>query len=193
METKRETSESRLYFPLYETLKELFDLFYVAESYTIDSKTGRRKAPSNSIRNPHLEITANGEVSEFLQSKFNYDLFQKLDAERLNPDLLGFVQKKPSSLEEFITVEVKRSPLRFRDVLQAKLYEEIFNAKFSFAISPKGMPMKKLKVILEHNKALRGNVIIAQCSDDGRSIWISPILKDYIPKEFRKLCRFNKY
>ena len=106
----------------------------------------------------------------------------------------GFVKKKSSSNPEFITVEIKKGALRIRDILQAKLYEDIFNAKFSFAISPKGISTAKLKVILEHDKAIsRGKVIIAQCSDDGRSIWINPLLKDQIPKAFKNLCRFNKW
>ena len=68
---------------------------------------------------------------------------------------MGFVMKKPLSNPEFITVEIKKSALRIRDILQAKLYEEIFNAKFSFTISPKGISPEKLSVILKHNKTLR--------------------------------------
>ena len=63
------------------------------------------------------------------------------------------------------------------------MYEDIFNSKFSFAISPKGISTEKLKVILKHNKANREKVIIAQCSDDGRSIWINPLLENHIRKE----------
>ena len=187
---KRE--ESRLYFPLCQKLKEIFDVYYVADSYTIDRKTGYMKAPTNSITNPLLEITANGEVSDKLQSKFTYGLFQNLQSEKLHPDLMGYVRKKPSSKPEFITVEIKKGALRIRDILQAKLYGDIFNSTFSFAISPKGISTQKLKTILEYDKALRGQVIIAQCSEDGRSIWINPLLKNHITKEFRGLCRFNK-
>ena len=185
-------NEPKLYFPLCQKLKEIFDTMYVEDSYTIDRKTGYMRAPAYGIKNPCLEITANGKVSDLLQSKFSYYLFKKLQAEKLHPDLMGFVKKKFSGKPEFITVEIKKGALRIRDILQAKLYEEIFNAKFSFAISPKGISPQKLVLILEHNKALRGKVIIAQCSEDGRSIWINPLLKDHIPKVFRGLCRFNK-
>ena len=178
---------------MHACMKEIFDRFYVAESYTIDRKTGYQRVSLNSIRNPHLEITAEGKFSDLLKSHFSYFLFQKLQAERFHPDLMGFVTKKTSSNPEFITVEIKKGALRIRDILQAKLYEKIFDAKFSFAISPKGISTEKLKVILEHNEAIRGKVIIAQCSDNGRSIWINPLLENHIPKEFKGLCRLNEW
>ena len=131
--------ESTLYFPICQELKVFFDQNYVSDPYTIDRKTGYLKAPTNFIQNPRLEITANGKMSDLLQSNFSYFLFRKLQAERLHPDLMGFVKKKSSSNPEFITVEIKKGALRIRDILQAKLYEDIFNAKFSFAISPKGI------------------------------------------------------
>jgi hypothetical protein len=72
-------------------------------------------------------------------------LFAYLYAEKLKPDIMGYVRKKPSSDPEVITVEVKPTALTIRDVLQAKMYSDIFKAKFSFAISPKGIKIRKLK------------------------------------------------
>jgi len=101
---------------------------------------------------------------------------------------MGYVYKRDATKREFITVEVKKGPLTIKNILQAKLYENIFNAKFSFAISPEGMAIEKLKVILKYSKDLRGHVMIGQCSDDGRAIRLYPDLSDYILKEFKRLC-----
>ena len=114
MANKKNSDESKLYFPLCQTLKEIFDSCYVAESYVYDRK-GLQRAPLYSIKNPHLEITEHGKFSDLLKSKFSYYLFQKLKAEKFHPDIMGFVKKKPSSKEEFITVEIKKIPLRIRD------------------------------------------------------------------------------
>lgn len=172
---------------MQQKLKEIFDELYVAESYT-RSTEGYMRGPTTGIRNPHLEITAHGKFSELLHNQFSYYLFQNLRAEKFQPDIMGYVDKKDASTRAFITVEVKKDQLRIRDILQAKLYENIFNAKFSFAISPKGIAIEKLKVILEHDKDLRGNVMIGQCSANGELIRLYPDLMKYIPKEFQQLC-----
>lgn len=179
--------EKQLYFPLLQKLKEIFDRSYVAESYAY-TREGLMRAPTSGITNPHLEITAHGKFSELLHSNFDYYLFQNLKAEKLHPDIMGYVDKKNASTRAFITVEVKKDPLTIRNILQAKLYENIFNAKFSFAISPEGIAIEKLKVILKHDRDLRGNVMIGQCSADGRLIRLYPDLLEYIPKEFQRLC-----
>ena len=187
MAMEKTKKEEHLYFPLLQKLKEIFDRWYVAESY-VYTRQGLMRAPTSGITNPHLEITAHGEFSELLHSNFDYYLFQNLKAESLHPDIMGYVDKKDSTTRAFITVEVKKNPLKIKDILQAKLYENIFNAKFSFAISPKGIAIEKLKVILKHDRDLRGNVMIGQCSADGRLIRLYPDLLEYIPKEFRRLC-----
>jgi hypothetical protein len=179
--------ETDLYFPLQQKLKEIFDALYVAESYTY-TREGYMRGPTIGITNPHLEITAHGKFSELLHTQFSYYLFQNLKAENLHPDIMGYVDKKDANTRAFITVEVKKDQLKIRDILQAKLYESIFNAKFSFAISPKGIAIEKLKVILEHDKDLRGNVMIGQCLANGEAIRLYPDLMKYIPKEFQRLC-----
>ncbi|HVP93235.1 MAG TPA: hypothetical protein VMS94_05795 [Acidobacteriota bacterium] len=178
--------EEKLYFPLLQKLKEIFDRWYVAESYTY-SREGYMKGPTNGITNPHLEITAYGKFSELLHTQFDYPLFQDLKAENLHPDIMGYVYKKDAAKREFITVEVKYAQLKIKDILQAKLYEKVFNAKFSFVISPKGIAIEKLKLILKHDQDLRGNVMIGQCSADGRLIRLYPDLLERIPKEFKRL------
>jgi hypothetical protein len=180
--------EESLYFPILEALRGIFDRFYVAESYAY-SREGLMRAPSSGITNPHLEITANGDFSEKLQRVFDYRLFAALYAERLKPDIMGFVRKKPSSKPEVITVEVKADALKIKDVLQAKMYSDIFNAEFGFAISPMGISIPKLKTILEHDKELRGNVIIVSYNPGVGRFCIPPELKDYVPKLFQGFCK----
>jgi hypothetical protein len=182
--------EEDYYFPIMETLKGLFDRWYVDEPYAY-SKDGLMKAPSSGITNPHLEITAHGEFSEKLERVFDYRLFADLYAEKLKPDIMGFVRKKKSSKPEIITVEVKPTALTIRDVLQAKMYSEIFKSKFSFAISPKGIKIKKLRTIMEHDNELRGNVLIASYDPfaEFKRFRIYKELEPYVPKELRRFCR----
>lgn len=57
--------EERLYAPILEALKSIFDRFYVAKpvNYPLQS------VPE--LRNPHLEIIAHGEFFELLQNLIN--------------------------------------------------------------------------------------------------------------------------
>jgi hypothetical protein len=177
-------NEKRLYIPVLQTLQSVFDRYYVAKpvNYPLQS------VPIGWLKNPYLEITAKGGFSERLKNHFDYHMFGKLYAERLHPDIMGFVTKKKSSQPEMITVEVKDSQLKLRDVMQTKLYEAVFRSKFSFLISPTGIEGEKMEVILEHDKALRGNVIIGKCGEDGNTFRINPKLANKIPKAFRSLC-----
>ena len=187
---KPKLKETELYAPIMNALKGIFDRWYVAESYAY-TKEGYMRAPSSGITNPHLVITANGEFSEELQRVFDIELFAALYAEKLKPDIMGFVKKKESSKPEVITVEIKAPALTIRDVLQAKLYSDIFNAKFAFIISPQGISIPKLKVILNHDKTLRGNVIIACYNpfDEFSRFRIYPELEAFVPKEFQRFCQ----
>ena len=186
-ETKPPEKEE-LYFPYLQELRGIFDRCYVAESY-VYAKDGRQIAPSDGITNPHLEIMAQGNFSEKLQNNFEYYLFKALSAEKFKPDIMGFVQKKPSSKKEFITVEVKLGAISIKDVLQAKAYADIFNAKFSFVISPEGIPPEKLKIILQYNNALRGNVIPASCLPESSPFRINPLLAKFVPEPFPMFCK----
>jgi len=121
-------------------------------------------------------------------------MFEQLFAEELQPDILGYVIKSNGKKEvlETIAVEVKAHELKIRDLMQAKLYETIFGANHTFLLSPKGMSGEKMEVVLKHNDILRGNVLIGNCGDDGKSFWINPRLKDKLPKElknFQQFCR----
>jgi hypothetical protein len=101
-------------------------------------------APPEGITNPHLEITANNTPTETLQRVFDYSLFAALYAEELRPDIMGFVRKKKTGKPEVIIIEVKKNALKIKDVLQAKMYSTIFNATFSFIISPLGKILPRI-------------------------------------------------
>ena len=186
----KKVKEEDLYYPIMEAMKGIFDRWYVEESY-VYTRDGLQRAMTSGITNPHLEITAHGDFSEKLQRIFDYRLFAALYAEKLKPDIMGFVSKKRGGNPEVITVEVKPTALTIRDVLQAKLYSDIFKAKFSFAISPRGISIPKLRTILEHDKELRGNVIIASYAPfaEFKIFRIYKELEPYVPKEFQRFCK----
>jgi len=175
--------EELLYAPVLQMLKKVFDARYVDESVMYPLQRAIE------IKNPRLEITAHGNMSDELQSHFDYFMFKKLFAEKLHPDIMGYVTKKKTGTE-FITVEIKHDDLTLKDLMQAKLYEAVFNSKHSFLFSPTGMSVQKLEVVLQHDEALRGNVIIGKCGEDGHMFRISPKLTDKTPKYFQDLCRY---
>jgi hypothetical protein len=193
--------EEKLYSPVVQALKSMFDYCYCEQSQQYGGKPGDKyrpqSAPCSEIRNPHLEVTAYGEFSEELKlKKFNYYMFEQLFAEQLHPDILGYVikstGKKPSPIET-IAVEVKAHELTLRDLMQAKLYETIFGAKHTFLLSPQGMTGEKMEVVLRHGSLLRGNVIIGKCHENGNVVLFDPRLVDYVPERFRQFCNATRY
>jgi len=193
----RECLEEKLYAPIVETLESIYDYWYVDRSTIYGGKPSDKERLQynliTEIKNPHLEITTHGEFSEELKlHKFNYYMFEQLYAEELQPDILGYViknlDKKYSPLET-IAVEVKAHELRIRDLMQARLYETIFDAKHTFLLSPQGMTGEKIEVVLKHNELLRGNVMIGKCGKDGKEFRLDPRLIEYVPKEFQRFCK----
>jgi len=93
--------------------------------------------------NYHLEITARGTYSETLKHLVRHDIaFSFL--QKAPPDLTGFVLKeganarvaRSSDVMGFITVEVKPDKVRIQDVFQAKMYGDLFYAKYALLVSP---------------------------------------------------------
>jgi hypothetical protein len=193
----RQELEERLYAPIVENLKSIYNYWYLDKSQVYAGKPDDDYRPqynlTTAITNPHLEITAHGEFSEDLKLKrFDYYMFAQLFAEHLHPDILGYVIKnvaKRLGSFETIAVEVKAKYLLIRDLMQAKLYEAVFGAKHTFLLSPQGMTGEKIAVVLKHDDLLRGNVIIAKCGENGKDFRIDPRLVDYVPKEFRRFCK----
>lgn len=178
----RKQRERKLYEPVKRALETIFSVHY------IEKKEKYQHRPTY-VRNPHLEITASGKFSETLKREFNDEALNILNAERIRPDIMGFVQKKPSSPKELITVEVKVAPIRIVDVAKAKLYQDIFNATFSLVVSPKGIPEEKLRLVLNKD-TIRGKVIITQFAHYDERLGIGvfqihPKLRN-VPKPFNK-------
>jgi hypothetical protein len=193
----RQKLEEKLYAPIVETLKAIYDYWYLERSQVYSGKPNDKNRLqynlTTAIKNPHLEITAHGEFSEDLKlNNFDYYMFKQLSAEELHPDIMGYVRKnvkKKSSPIEVITVEVKAEKLKLRDLMQAKLYETFFNSKHTFLLSPKGMSGETIEVALKYEQIFRGNVIIGKCGADGKDLRINPRLANKIPKEFARFCR----
>lgn len=116
---------------LYEPIKE-----YLAKSFT--QKFG----------NCYLEITAEGVFSPTLKSVVRHDIIFYFLRKKA-PDLAGFVAKKqsewdasfvPSIVQDYITVEIKKDKITLDDIYQAKMYGDLFQAKYALLISPERIP-----------------------------------------------------
>lgn len=179
--------EKELYEPIKNVLERAFSN-YVEERPMMG-------APFSYKKNPYLEITANKKrFSEILKKEFDDTTFRILSAERNAPDIMGFVQKKPSSKKELITVEVKPKPITLLHILQARLYQDIFKATFGLLISPKGIIEEKARFVLDTDigRNVRGEVIIAQLNEYlyGRPLLeINPRFKNSVPEPFKRFCK----
>jgi hypothetical protein len=116
---KRQKVEERAYQPIKERLEELF---------------AAKKARF------YLEVTANKGLSEPLQGKIPPHREIVFAFLKKRPDLLGFVERQHSC--DLITVEVKQRIEKMDDIYQAKLYKEVFEAKYGFLITVEPIPEK---------------------------------------------------
>ena len=179
--------EKKLYEPIKDVLEGVF-ASYVEERPMMG-------APFSYKKNPYLEITANKRrFSEKLKKEFDDATFRILSAERNAPDIMGFVQRKPSSKKELITVEVKPKLITLLHILQAKLYQDIFKATFGLLISPKGIIEEKVRFMLDTDigRNIRGKVIIAQFNEYlyGRPLLeINPRFENSVPQPFKRFCK----
>ncbi len=116
---------------LYEPIKD-----YLAESF-------RQK-----FGNCYLEITAEGVFSHTLKSVVRHDIIFYFLRKKA-PDLVGFVARKqsgwdasfvPSIVQDYITVEIKKDKIELKDIYQAKMYGDLFQAKYALLISPERIP-----------------------------------------------------
>lgn len=113
----------------------------------------------------HLEITARRSFSEGLKHLLRYDItfaFLRMAP----PDLVGFVLKEGihgriasrSDVSSFITVEVKPGKIRLQDIYQAKMYGDLFYAKYALLVSPEtiGEEIRRLHEKLSILSRFRG-------------------------------------
>ncbi|HKZ94326.1 MAG TPA: hypothetical protein VJ249_07090 [Candidatus Bathyarchaeia archaeon] len=194
---KPKRDEERLYEPLRECLQNRFLHFY------IDEKRPRfQRAPNEHEENVYLEIVgAKKTFTETLKKAFHDETFRTLSYERKYPDIMGFVKRKQSNQKELITVEVKRTTISLLDILQAKLYQDVFRSKFGLLVSYKEIPEEIKRFVLHTSlgRNIRGEVIIAQAAEKrwgaqyaDRRLMILEIdsrFKDSIPKPFKELCK----
>jgi len=186
---KSRRREEQLYQPIKDFLGGVFGS-YVEERPLMG-------APYSYEENPYLEITANRKVfSETLKKVFDDETFRILSVEKNAPDIMGFVQRKPSSKKELITVEVKCTPIRLRDILQARFYQDIFKSTFGLLISSKGILEEKVRFVLDTDvgrNVIGGNVIIARFHENPYQKYgfleIHPRFMNSVPDLFKKFCK----
>lgn len=155
MGIEKKKSKQRKEEQLYEPIKKA--LQRELESYLHSEKV---RTSSESIGRVHLEITAKGHFSEELKEVLDDNALSIIRVEKFSPDIMGFIQKS-LHLKELITVEVKAEKIKIKHISTAKLYADIFHAKYGMVISPKRIP-EEIKRFISFRYEIRGNVIIAQ-------------------------------
>jgi hypothetical protein len=92
----------------------------------------------------YLEIAANSGFSEKLKQAIPHGKEIVFQFIKLRPDIAGFVEEQYG--KSLITVEVKEKSLTLEDIYQAKLYKEVFEAKYGFLVtlSPIQEELKRL-------------------------------------------------
>lgn len=128
---KSEALEKELYEPIKEYLEEAF---------------------KQKFGSCHLETTANGVFSGLLKSVIRHDIIFSFMGKAASPDLAGFIFTGPllwsapsmikdsPSIKDFITVEIKRGKITPQDIYQAKMYGDLFSAKYALLISSEPIP-----------------------------------------------------
>jgi hypothetical protein len=189
-ENPKPRNEERLYEPIREFLQNIFANYYVERK---KHEIHYQRAPFEyEERNVHVEVIGNTKrFSETLKREFDNDTLSIINNEGIFPDIVGYVRKKSSSPKEIITVEVKDTPIRLKDIAQAKFYKEIFKANFGLLISPKGIPEEKVRFVLGKD-VIRGKLIIAQWHEHPYGhrwqLEINSKFKDSVPDPFKRFC-----
>lgn len=104
-------------------------------------KKGLEELLASKGKSFYLEVTATRRWSEKLKGKIPQGREIVFTFLKKRPDLLGFVEGQHSS--NFITVEVKEQIKELDDIYQAKLYKEVFDAKYGFLITTEPIPGNK--------------------------------------------------
>ena len=106
---------------------------------------------------------------------------------RRRPDIIGYVNREYS--KDLITVEVKEKSLSIEDIYQAKMYKEVFGARYGFLITATPIPeaLKRLckqTYSIQHsaNDSTYSFLAIAQFHHSGGFIeWFeeNPFVKEF--------------
>jgi hypothetical protein len=113
----------------------------------------------------YMEITSEGTFSQAIQCVIAHDIIFSFLSKQASPDLVGFTWEKErqqadqwldsvatsmptknSDIKDFITVEIKRDAVTIQNVYQAKMYGDLFQAKYALLVSPKPIPEKIKRV-----------------------------------------------
>jgi hypothetical protein len=113
--------------------------------------------------NCYLDITAKGHFDETLKKAVRHDIIFAFLGKKASPDLAGFI-KNEFGVKDFITVEVKVDKITLQDIYQAKLYGDLFAAKYALLISPAPIP--------EEVKRLHRNLFILHRFMSGWRVYI---------------------
>ncbi len=110
-------AEADFYQPIKKRLEELF--------------AAKKKSS-------YLEVTAAKGLGEKLKGQISPQREIVFAFLKKRPDLFGFVQGQYAS--DLITVEVKERIEKLDDIYQAKLYKEVFDARYGFLITSEPIP-----------------------------------------------------
>ena len=113
--------------------------------------------------NCYLDITAKGHFEETLKRAVHHDIIFAFLGRKASPDLAGFI-KDEFGIKDFVTVEVKLDKITLQDIYQAKLYGDLFAAKYALLISPLPTP--------EEVKRLHQNLFILYRFTSGWQVYI---------------------
>jgi len=122
-----------------------------------------QSAFSAKLGNCQLEITAGGSFSPSLKSAVRHDIIFAFLGKRASPDLVGFIRGK-YGIDDYIVVEVKRDAVTLQDIYQAKMYGDLFSARYALLLSPEPVP--------EEIKRLHGNTFILNRFMSGWQVYI---------------------
>lgn len=170
----RQKREEQLYEPIKSALQRELEEYLNSQ---------KERIGEGFMCRVHLEITANGRLfSEELKEVLDNDALSIIRVEKFSPDIMGFIQRS-QYLKELITVEVKCDKITVQNISRAKLYADIFNAKYGMLISPKGIG-EEIKRFISNRYAIRGNVIIAQFDEASNKFRFDKKLYSTIPEPF---------
>ena len=125
------------------------------------------------FHNIRLEVTSDGKFSDTLKGKFDEASLYFI-AQHKYPDLMGFVLENSS--EYFITVEIKDEKPKIDHIYEAKMYAELFKAKYGFLISTEPLPeeIKRLKrlrdTLFKHEGWAYQQVICGEFGKDAKRL-----------------------
>ena len=166
--------EEQLYEPILNGLKREVEGYLNSEKQRIDV---------GFVGKVHLEITAKGHFSEGLKEVLDDNALSIIRVEKFSPDIMGFIQKS-LYLKELITVEVKAEKIKIKHISTAKLYADIFRAKYGMLISPKRIP-EEIKRFISNRYEIRGNIIIAQFDEANDKFKFDKKLYPTMPEPFK--------